>query len=246
MPDPKENRWKPRFSILGFISGALWGAGGLILLQQSGELAMTAGQMSKALLSALLLGLVVPTVIRWLIVNRPGRSMAVAAAFMFLGSFGAVSLHAASPAAAQSCSLMVNGQNVASGSTVVVAEDDDLTVSFTGQEVTGGRAVVKYGPINVFSDGFTLTEPKTGTETRSFARTKIADRGVGLYAIDATVSANTGNCDFDFFINVEGAPLGTPIGKGAAALLGVGALGSLVTIGREIASALAHIKAGLS
>jgi hypothetical protein len=207
---------------------------------------MTAGQLSKALITALLLGLVVPTAIRWFIVNRPGRSMAVAAAAVFLASFGAVSLHSASPAAAQSCSLTVNGQTVTSGGTVVVTEDADLTVSFTGQEVTGGRATVKYGPIDVFTDSFTLTEPKTGTETRSFARTKIADRGVGLYAIDATVDANGGNCDFDFFINVEGAPLDTPIGKGAAALFGLGVLGSLVTIGREIAAALAQLKAGLS
>ena len=244
MDQTQKPDWSPRFSLLGFISGALFGVGGLLLMQQSGRIALTTGQATKALVTALLFGVVVPTVIRWAIVNRPRQAIGAVTGLLMVGAIG-VSLVGAQPAAAQSCALSVNGQAVSAGTTVTVTEDADLSISFSGTEVTGGSAAVMFGPIEVYADSFTLTDPKNGSEERTFSRAKIADKGVGLYEIDAVVNSNTGDCQFDFFINVEGDPLETPAGKGAAAVLGLGALGSLAAIGKEIASALAQIKARL-
>lgn len=245
MDQPANTSWKPRFSLLGFISGGLWGLGGIVLMQQAGRYAMSAGQLSKALLSALLLGVVVPTAIRWMILNRPRGATVPSAGLALVLALGLAALVSPRPATAQGCSLVVNGQNVSAGTVVSVGETDDLSVGFTGQDVTGGNATVKYGPIKVYSDSFTLDAPKSGTEVRSVERSRIADRGVGLYEITATVNTAAADCDFNFFIDVEGDPLGSPAGKGAAALLGVGVLGSVVAIGKEIASALAQIKGSL-
>lgn len=214
-------------------------------MQQSGRIALTTGQASKAILTALVFGVVVPTIIRWAIVNWPRQTTGAVAALLMVGALGA-SFVGARPAAAQSCALGVNGQNVSAGTTVTVAEHADLSVAFTGTEVTGGRAAVKFGPFDVYTDSFSLTDAKSGSEERTFDRAKIADKGVGLYEIAAVVNSNSGDCHFDFFIKVEGDPLGTPAGKGAAAALGLGALGSFAAIGKEIASALAQVKAGLS
>ncbi len=214
------------------------------MMQQSGRMALAPAQATNIVISALVFGVLIPTLIHWTIGSKSRPATATVTAVLLIGAF-ATTLTLAQPASAQSCSLVVNGQSISSGSTVVVEEQSDLTVGFTGTEVTGGQASVKFGPLNVYSDSFTLTEAKTGSEERTFDRSKIADKGVGLYAIDAVVNTNGADCAFDFLIDVQGDPLSAPAGKGAAAALGLGALGSVAAIGKEIASALAQVKSAL-
>lgn len=236
--------WKPRFSILGFISGGLFGGGGLLMMQQTGRMALTPIQATNMILSALIFGVAVPTMIHWIVGSRKRPLPATVAVAILAVSF-AVTAGAARPAAAQGCSLTVNGQTVSTGSTVIIAEAEDLTIGFNGAEVTGGSASVTFGPVQVYTDSFTLPEAKSGSEERTFDRSKIADKGVGLYSINGVVNTTTADCAYDFLINVKGDPLGTPAGKGAAAALGLGAFGSLAAIGKEIASAVAQAKASL-
>ncbi len=48
---------------------------------------------------------------------------------------------------------------------ITIAENQDMTASFDGTGVTAGSVAVMFGPIQVYSDSFTLDEPETGAVT---------------------------------------------------------------------------------
>lgn len=70
--------WRPRISVVGFLSGLLGGIGGGVLLQEYAVLFPTRGVAITELVVGVASGLVLPSVGRWFAVRRINRAVAAA------------------------------------------------------------------------------------------------------------------------------------------------------------------------
>ena len=68
--------WRPRFSVVGMLSGVLGGLAAVVLLQQSGKLFPTWEILGRALVAGLLVGIILPSLTRLIAVRRANRRVA--------------------------------------------------------------------------------------------------------------------------------------------------------------------------
>ena len=152
--------------------------------------------------------------------NRSGR-FAVGA----VTAFGLFALIASPPASATingSCSASISGQDV--GSRGTGATSDAIVVSqHTGVPVRmASGAPISHLKVQLEFGGFRWTvhdEPTTGTSwQRNVAVDRYATYGVGLYKVIGESSAAGGSCSGAALVRVDGNPLSTWAGGGAAGL----------------------------
>ena len=72
-------RWKPLFSVVGMASGVLLGLSILVLLHQNGTLYPTRKSVIIAAVAGLLLGIVMPSLMRLRAVNKANKRLGAAA-----------------------------------------------------------------------------------------------------------------------------------------------------------------------
>lgn len=75
-------RHRPRLSVLGLAGGVLAGIGIVVLLQQYGKVYPTAGVAIAGVVGGLIVGVLVPTLVRMVAVNRANRRLATIEAWL--------------------------------------------------------------------------------------------------------------------------------------------------------------------
>jgi hypothetical protein len=251
---PEPLRWRPRVRVFGLVTGLFGGLGTVVLIQQYGVAPLTRALTLQGLIGGLLSGVIVPSVVYAVVVplhNRKlrrlhgggptgGRPGSLAGAALFLVMAAAVLLTGQGRADAVvtgPCSAVFNGVDVGgltldASDAVPVTTDDTFQANLTSSsDVIRMRLGVRYaGFTKILRESEDTTELENenaggGSRSMSFPIEDIAWLGAGVYEFYGSADTVTGPCIGSFLFDVQGDPLDTAIGKGAAAAAAIGAAG---------------------
>lgn len=246
---PERLKWRPRFRIIGFLSGLIGGLGAVVLVAQYGVAPLSRALSVQGLFGAMFSGLILPSVVFAIVVQihnkRLDRSLARARAggasptlntvlllllaSVFVAPF--VDTRVASAEVSGPCGGEINGIDLAD----VEANANDAFEILEGQTVrgslfvdgtvVGGRAGLSMFGFEIAGELETSDDPG-GREEFEFDYDEISWLGSGLIElwVDAELS-NGQSCEIRFMINIDGDPLETVVGQAAAGAVGVGAAG---------------------
>jgi hypothetical protein len=251
---PEPLRWHPRVRVFGLVTGVFGGLGTVVLVQQYGVAPLTRALTLQGLIGGLLSGVIVPSAIYAAVVplhNRKlrrlrgggptgGRPVSLAGAALFLIIAAGVLLTGQGRADAVvtgPCTAVFNGVDVGglsldASDAVPVTKDDTFHANLTSSsDVIRMRLGVRYaGFTKILRESEDTTELENdnaggGSRAMSFPIEDIAWLGAGVYEFYGSADTVTGPCIGSFLFDVQGDPLDTAIGKGAAAAAAVGAAG---------------------
>jgi nucleoid-associated protein YgaU len=256
---PQPLKWRPRFRILGMLSGLIGGLGTVILVQQYGIAPLSRALTVQGLAGGVMSGIVMPSAVFAVVVpvhnRRLARSMARTAALraptmraLVLLVMGAamVAPFVGAPTAfadvSGPCGGRLNGIDLSTvrptaGDAIEISEGDTVSgFVFVDDDIIGGRVGLslmgrQVTVIDEPPDAASSEGGDGGDASFEIEYDDISWIGAGLIELWAIADlAGGGTCEIRFMVDIDGDPLDTVLGRAAAGAVGVAAVGMTLSV----------------